>query len=145
MSDGLTAADVVRRLGLSAHPEGGWFVETFRDPVLTGGRAASTAIYYLLEAGQSSRWHRVKDAAEVWHHYAGAPLRLRLAQGQGESSQELVLGTDLGAGQRPQIVCPSGVWQTAVSLGEWSLCGCTVAPGFDFSSFEIAPPGWRPD
>ena len=110
-------------------------------PSATG--TVSTAIYYLLEAGQESRWHRVKDAAEVWHHYAGSPLRLSLAA-QGEAVRDWVLGPDLSAGQRPQIVCPRGVWQSAVSLGAWSLCGCTVAPGFEFSSFEMAPPGWKP-
>ena len=143
MSGLLSAETVIRRLGLSPHPEGGWFAETFRDVSGEDGRAASTAIYYLLEAGQISRWHRVKDAAEVWHHYAGAPLRLSLAP-QGEQPTHWVLGADLISGQRPQIVCPRGVWQSAVSLGDWSLCGCTVAPGFEFSGFELAPAGWAP-
>jgi predicted cupin superfamily sugar epimerase len=135
----MTAQEVARRLGLSPHPEGGWFVETFRDPDGPGGRAASTAIYYLLEAGQASAWHRVSDAAEVWHHYAGAPLKLSLAPVLSAEAQDIVLGPDLAAGQRPQAVCPRGVWQSAVSLGDWSLCGCTVAPGFEFASFELAP------
>ncbi len=133
-----TAREVAAQLGLSPHPEGGWFVETFRDHAEPGGRAASTAIYYLLEAGQVSVWHRVKDAAEVWHHYAGPPLKLSLAPVLGGARQDIVLGRDLGAGQRPQAVCPRGVWQSAASLGAWSLCGCTVAPGFEFSSFELA-------
>jgi hypothetical protein len=143
MSDVLTAEEVVRQLGLSPHPEGGWYLETFRDGDGADGRAASTAIYYLLAAGQQSRWHRVVDAAEVWHHYAGAPLRLSLAP-RGEDARDWVLGPDLSAGHRPQIVCPRGVWQSAASLGDWSLCGCTVAPGFEFSGFEMAPPDWRP-
>lgn len=138
----MTAAEVVASLGLKPHPEGGWYAETFRDG--GDGRAASTAIYYLLERGQSSAWHRVKDAAEVWHHYAGAPLKLSLAPFEGGGPQELVLGSDLAAGQRPQAVCPAGCWQSAVSLGDWSLMGCTVAPGFDFASFELAPEGWAP-
>ena len=144
MSAQLSAGEVVLRLGLSPHPEGGWFVETFRDEGDEGGRAASTAIYFLLEAGQASRWHRVNDAAEVWHHYAGAPLRLSLAPAEGGGVLQLVLGPELAAGQRPQAVCPRGAWQSAVSLGNWSLCGCTVAPGFEFSGFELAPEGWSP-
>ncbi|HUO21222.1 MAG TPA: cupin domain-containing protein [Caulobacteraceae bacterium] len=141
----LAAQTVIAQLGLAPHPEGGWFAETFRDgedanggdPV---GRAASTAIYYLLEAGQTSAWHRVTDAAEVWHHYAGAPLRLSLKPSLDGPVQDHVLGSDLAAGQRPQAVCPRGVWQSAASLGAWTLCGCTVAPGFEFASFELAPP-----
>jgi predicted cupin superfamily sugar epimerase len=133
----LTARDVIDRLGLQPHPEGGWFAETFRD-LAGGGRAASTAIYYLVGAEQASAWHRVRDAAEVWHHYAGAPLRLSLAPELGGAVTDYVLGADLAAGQRPQAVCPRGVWQSAVSLGAWTLCGCTVAPGFQFESFELA-------
>jgi predicted cupin superfamily sugar epimerase len=139
MSAALTALEVVRRLGLSPHPEGGWFAETFRDVQDPNSRAASTAIYYLLESGQASAWHRVRDASEVWHHYAGAPLKLSLAPVLGGPVQDVTLGCDLAAGQTPQAVCPRGVWQSAISLGAWSLCGCTVAPGFEFSSFEMAP------
>ncbi|HVY33294.1 MAG TPA: cupin domain-containing protein [Caulobacteraceae bacterium] len=144
MSTLLSAQQAIALLGLSPHPEGGWFVETFRDQGGPDGRAASTAIYFLLEAGQASRWHRVKDAAEVWHHYAGAPLKLSLAPPQGGGALDVVLGPDLAAGQRPQAVCPRDAWQSAVSLGDWSLCGCTVAPGFEFSAFELAPEGWAP-
>jgi len=131
----MTAGEVVDLLGLAPHPEGGWFRETFRDE--GAGRAASTAIYYLLASGQRSHWHRV-DAAEVWHHYAGAPLRLEQPGGA------LILGSNLAAGQRPQAVVPKGGWQAAECLGEWTLVGCTVAPGFEFSGFELAPAGWAP-
>lgn len=134
----MTAEEVVEALGLSPHPEGGWYRETFRDKAARDGRAASTAIYYLLARGQRSHWHRV-DAAEVWHFYSGDPLKLSLA-GLGD----LVLGADLAAGHRPQAVVPAGAWQSAESLGEWTLAGCTVAPGFEFSGFEMAPAGWRP-
>jgi predicted cupin superfamily sugar epimerase len=134
----LSAQEVIDRLGLTPHPEGGWFAETFRDASGSGGRAASTAIYYLLEAGRVSAWHRVTDAAEVWHHYAGAPVRLSLAPDLDGPVSEHVLGADLAAGQRPQAICPRGVWQSAASLGAWSLCGCTVAPGFEFAAFELA-------
>lgn len=139
----LSAADVVRLLDLAPHPEGGFFRETFRDPAATAaGRAASTAIYYLLGAGDVSEWHRV-DAAEVWHWYAGGPLVLTVSP-NGHDAHARHLGPDLRAGQRPQIVVPAGHWQSATSLGAWTLVGCTVAPGFEFEGFEIAPPGWRP-
>ena len=148
MTGPMTAEAVIRRLGLGPHPEGGWFAETFRDVDGEHGRAAATAIYYLLQAGQVSHWPRVRDAAEVWHYYAGAPLRLSLAP-VGAPATDWVLGPDLSSDHRPQIICPRGVWQSAASLGDWSLgdwslCGCTVAPGFQFSGFELAPPGWAP-
>ena len=136
-----TAADVIRLLDLAPHPEGGHFRETFRDPDERGGRAASTAIYYLLAAGERAHWHRV-DAAEVWHWYAGAPLALTLSDGR--ETRSLRLGPDLGTGERPQAVVPARCWQAAESLGAWTLIGCTVAPGFEFRGFELAPPGWRP-
>ncbi len=136
-----TAADVVRLLGLAPHPEGGHFRETFRDAAGHGGRAASTAIYYLLAAGERSHWHRV-DAAEVWHWYAGAPLELALSP-DGRRTQTLRLGADLQAGESPQAAVPAGCWQSARSLGAWTLVGCTVAPGFEFSGFELAPEGWQ--
>ena len=139
----LAADDVVRLLGLEPHPEGGFYRETFRDP-RTGadGRAVSTAIYYLLGVGDVSEWHRV-DAVEVWHLYAGAPLVLTLSE-NGHDASAMHLGPDLARGQRPQCVVPAGCWQTATSLGAWTLVGCTVAPGFTFSGFERAPPDWRP-
>lgn len=140
----MTAEEVVARLDLKPHPEGGWFRETFRDAPGPDGRGASTAIYYLLAEGQVSAWHRVTDAAEVWHHHAGAPLRLSQARPDGTGLRVQVLGPDLGAGHRPQAVVPAGFWQSAVGEGAWSLVGCTVAPAFRFESFEMAPPGWRP-
>ena len=142
----MQARDVIRLLDLARHLEGGWYRETWRAPLPEGapdgGRAAGTAIYYLLESGDVSRWHRV-DAAELWHWYAGAPLALTLSP-DGRGTQALVLGPELDAGQRPQRIVPPGCWQTAVSLGAWTLAGCTVSPGFEFAGFELAPPGWRP-
>ncbi len=123
------------------HPEGGWYVETFRDSA-GGARGHSTAIYFLLERGQVSAWHRVRDAVEVWHFYAGSPLELTTAALSGRTPHRR--GIDLAAGERPPAVVPADVWQTARSLGDWTLVGCTVAPGFDFSAFELAPPGWAP-
>lgn len=129
-------------LGLRPHPEGGWFAETWRDPGQEGRRGHGTAIYYLLAAGERSHWHRV-DAAEIWHFYAGDPLSLQLWDGQGPV-QTLVLGADLAAGERPQLIVPPGHWQAAEPLGGWTLCGCTVAPAFSFDGFEMAPVGWVP-
>jgi predicted cupin superfamily sugar epimerase len=142
----LSADEVVRLLDLAPHPEGGRYRETFRDTatVASGAdsaRAASTAIYFLLRAGEVSRWHRV-DAAEVWHWYAGAPLALTLAD--AKERRDIRLGPDLAAGERPQAVVPAGAWQQAASLGDWTLVGCTVAPGFQFAGFEMAPPGFEP-
>ena len=139
-----TAEDVRRCLDLAPHPEGGWYSETFRDHAVPGSpRAASTAIYYLLEAGQVSRWHRV-DAAEVWHFYAGDPLELGIATDPAHEAALAILGNRFQLGDRPQIVVPSGAWQQARSLGAWTLAGCTVAPGFLFEQFELAPPGFVP-
>ncbi|HXY89763.1 MAG TPA: cupin domain-containing protein [Xanthobacteraceae bacterium] len=140
----LAAADIVRLLELAPHPEGGHFREIFRDPrALADGRTASSAIYFLLAAGEHSHWHRV-DATEVWHFYAGAPLALEIARDEKGPIERRVLGNDLAAGERPQIAVPVNAWQAAESKGPWTLCGCTVAPGFEFSGFELAPKGWRP-
>jgi predicted cupin superfamily sugar epimerase len=134
--------EIIRLLDLKPHPEGGHYRETFRDSATDGsGRAVSTAIYFLLAAGEISRWHRV-DAAEVWHWYAGAPLALTLADASGR--RVIRLGPDLAVGERPQAVVPAGAWQQAASLGAWTLVGCTVAPGFQFAGFELAPPGFEP-
>src|SRR5580704_5378079 len=121
---------LIELLGLKPHPEGGYFRETFRDRNV--GRAHSTAIYFLLKAGEVSRWHRV-DAAEVWHFYRGAPLVLTIGSGA------VTLGPSIEDGHMPQVVVPRGAWQMAQSLGDYTLVGCTVAPGFDFAQFELAP------
>lgn len=130
-------------LQLAPHPEGGHFRETFRDAAGVDGRTHSTAIYYLLAAGEHSHWHRV-DAVEVWHFYAGDPLALRIAPPDGPV-ETITLGLDLAAGERPQAIVPAGAWQSAESLGAWTLIGCTVAPGFQFEGFEMAPPDWEPE
>ena len=128
------ADDLIRRLELEPHPEGGHFRETFRD-VREGGRAFSTAIYFLLKEGEISRWHRI-DAAEIWHFYAGAPLALSIGE-EVRSAAHHTLGADLACGEQPQIVVPAHHWQSAHTLGDYTLVGCTVAPGFDFSKFEL--------
>lgn len=137
-----TAQDIIDLLQLERHPEGGWYVQTFRDVAEHDGRAHSTAIYYLLEGGDRSHWHTV-DAAEIWYYHAGAPLELGLS-GDGISTRVVILGTDLAEGQRPQGLVRKGEWQSARSLGDWTLVSCTVAPGFEFSGFKMAPPGWEP-
>jgi predicted cupin superfamily sugar epimerase len=137
----MTAQEIVKRLDLKPHPEGGFYRETFRDSAGPSGRAHSTAIYYLLRAGEISRWHRV-DAAEIWHWYAGGPLELSI-RGDG-GLERVVLGPDLATGMRPQAVVPAQSWQSARVLGAYTLAGCTVAPGFEFSGFEIAKEGWSP-
>jgi predicted cupin superfamily sugar epimerase len=138
----MTADEWKRTLGLQPHPEGGWYVETFRDVAPPGTRAASTAIYFLLERGQRSHWHRV-DAAELWHFYAGAPLELSISE-DGVHSHTQLLGLDAAGGQQPQRVVPPHAWQAARTLGDFTLVGCTVAPAFEFSRFELAAPGWAP-
>jgi predicted cupin superfamily sugar epimerase len=139
----MTAEEVVSRLDLAPHPEGGFFRETFRDAAKDArGRAASTAIYYLLAEGEMSQWHRV-DAVEIWHFYAGAALSLLLSH-DGHAVSEHRLGDRLEDGEEPQVAVPAGSWQSAVSLGAWTLVGCTVAPGFEFAGFELAPRGWQP-
>lgn len=138
-----THAEIVRLLDLRPHPEGGHFRETYRDPVSAEDlRGHSTAIFYLLASGERSHWHRI-DASEVWHHYCGAPLRLSLSA-DGKHAEHKRLGTDFAAGESPQIIIPKSYWQAAESLGAWTLVGCTVAPAFEFSKFEMAPTGFNP-
>ena len=138
----ISAADLIRKLDLKPHRDGGHFRETFRDARMENGRARSTAIYFLLARGERSHWHRI-DAVEMWHHYAGAPLVLEMAE-DGGPVRRMKLGADVAMGERPQGMVPAGHWQAAESLGEWTLVGCTVAPGFDFEKFEVAPRGWTP-
>jgi predicted cupin superfamily sugar epimerase len=137
-----SAADVIARLELRPHPEGGHYRETFRDRRVDGnGRSRSTAIYFLLARGERSHWHRI-DAVEIWHYYAGSALTLQIAD--DGSKRNVRLGPDLAAGELPQAIVPAQAWQAAESTGDWTLVGCTVAPGFDFATFELAEPGWFP-
>jgi predicted cupin superfamily sugar epimerase len=142
MALALSAAEVIARLDLKPHPEGGHYRETFRDSTVdANGRSASTAIYFLLARGERSHWHRI-DAVEIWHYYAGSALTLQIA---GDDAPHSVrLGPDLTTGEVPQAVVPPRAWQAAESTGDWTLVGCTVAPGFEFAQFELAPPGWTP-
>src|SRR4051812_1095045 len=115
----VTADEIIARLGLRPHPEGGHYVQTFYAP-------EGTAIYFLLKAGEHSHWHRVSNADEIWHHYAGSPLELSMSQ-DGRGVQRVRLGTDLALGEVPQAVVPRMVWQAARPLGAWTLVGCTVS------------------
>ncbi len=132
----MTAAEIRERLGLAAHPEGGWYRETWRDVPADGtSRGAATVIYFLLADGEESAWHRV-DAAEIWLFHAGAALELRM----GDMAAPMLarLGPDIAAGETLQAVVPKGAWQAARSLGAWTLVSCVVAPAFSFAGFELA-------
>ncbi|QFS82483.1 hypothetical protein FIU97_06655 [Roseivivax sp. THAF40] len=138
MSD-LTDDEIIDLLALETHPEGGYYRQTWQGTETP--RASGTAIYFLLKAGAGSHWHRV-DATEIWHYYAGAPLSLRLAATDAGPVTDITLGPDLTTGARPQVIVPERHWQAARSLGDWTLVGCTVSPGFRFEGFELAPPGF---
>jgi predicted cupin superfamily sugar epimerase len=135
------ANQVIDALGLEKHPEGGWFRETWRDAPADGSRGVGTAIYYFLGRGDRSHWHRL-DAVEHWHYHAGDPIELRIHQ--DGVTETIILGPNITAGHHPQVTVPPDAWQTAVSTGEWTLAGCTVAPAFLYEKFEMAPEGWQP-
>ncbi len=138
-----TAEDIIARLRLEPHPEGGWFRETWRASDLAGGRATATAIHYLLGPDQRSHWHKV-DASELWLWQAGSPLALSISEEASGKVREEVLGPDLLRGDRLQALVPASHWQAAEPLGGWALVSCVVSPGFEFSGFELAPEGWSP-
>lgn len=139
-----TSDEIIAELGMQPHPEGGHYVQIFRDAD-GGPRGHSTSIYFLLRRGERSAWHRVKDAVEIWHYHAGDALALETAEPDGTGATVRIVGPDIMNGQRPQGIVPAGWWQAAETLGDWTLVGCTVAPGFDFSAFEMAEPGFRPE
>jgi uncharacterized protein len=146
METSRTAQEVITALNLTPHPEKGYYVETFRDSEGAGEHPShGTSIYYLLE-GESglSHWHRVMNAVEIWHYYAGAPLRLSLSWNDGTPVRDVILGKDIWKGERPQIVVQRKEWQHAQSLGNWTLVGCTVSPAFTMENFEMAEEGWKP-
>ena len=131
---------LIRTLDLAPHPEGGWYRETVRQAAPGGGRGRMTAILFLLEAGKRSHWHRV-DAAELWLWHAGSPLALLI---DNDATVETILGAGISAGQQPQMLVPPGAWQSAEARSGWTLVSCVVTPAFEFSGFELAPPGWEP-
>jgi predicted cupin superfamily sugar epimerase len=135
----MTADEIIAKLSLSPHPEGGYYRQTWVAE--NAGRPVGTCIYFLLKSGESSHWHKV-DAVEIWHYYAGAPLILRLATTGAGPARNHTLGPDLDAGEQPQIIVPEHHWQAARTTGDWTLVGCTVSPGFQFSGFTLAPQGF---
>ncbi len=138
----MSAEEIVAALGLVPHPEGGLYLETWREASPEGRRAAGSAIYFLLQENEVSAWHRI-DAAEVWHFYGGGPLEL-LVSDDGKRISVYRLGLDIAGGERPQVIVPPGAWQRARSMGSWTLVGCTVSPAFEFERFEVAPQDWFP-
>ncbi len=139
----MTAAEIIARLELRPHPEGGHYRETFRD-TRTGanGCSCSIAIYFLLARGERSHWHRV-DVPEIWHYYAGSALDLRITN-DGCPGHTVRLGPNIVTGERPQAIVPANAWQAAETTGDWTLVGCTAAPGFEFAQFELADDDWAP-
>ncbi len=135
----MTAHDIISQLDLIPHPEGGHYRQTWIADASDGTRAAGTAIYFLLGAGETSHWHRV-DATEIWHYYAGAPIALSVAATDAGPAQTRLLGPDLQRNQLPQLIVPQNHWQSARSTGGWTLVGCTVSPAFHFDGFTLAPP-----
>ncbi|WP_235865372.1 cupin domain-containing protein [Alloyangia mangrovi] len=141
MQDNMSAEEIIGLLGLAPHPEGGHYRQTWIAGADAGARPAGTCIYFLLKGDERSHWHRV-DAVEIWHFYAGAPLELSIAETEAGPKMDHLLGPELGTGARPQRIVPEGHWQAARSLGDWTLVGCTVSPGFRFEGFELASPGF---
>ena len=134
----MTAQQIIDRLQLIRHPEGGWFRETWRAPAPEGQRASGTCIFFLLPEGEASHWHRV-DATEIWLYHAGAPLILSLSADETGPATDHLLTPDLDQGL-PQLIVPEQHWQAARSTGAYTLVSCTVSPGFDFAGFTLAPP-----
>lgn len=134
---------IIDELQLAAHPEGGWYRETWRAAAADGERAGGTLIWFLLEVGQRSHWHRV-DADEIWLWHAGHALAILLSDSDEGPVRELTLGPDVLGGARPQALAPAGCWQATEAHSGWALVSCVVVPGFEFSGFELAAPGWAP-
>lgn len=143
----MTAEELIETLNLAPHPEGGWYRETYRSAAEPGERAAATAVYYVIQAGERSRWNRV-DADEVWLWHAGDPLELMIAESDSESVRTVRLGGRIGEGEQPQVVIPKGQWQSASPIdggaAGYTFLSCVVAPAFDFAGYELAEPGWTP-
>ncbi|MEP2530616.1 cupin domain-containing protein [Shimia sp.] len=138
----MTAQDIIKKLNLQPHPEGGHYRQTWIESATCDARPAGTAIYFLLARGERSHWHKV-DATEIWHFYAGAPLKLSVAETDAGPAFDKVLGPDLASDHFPQVIIPKHHWQSAESTGDWTLAGCTVSPAFQFEGFTLADPGFN--
>ena len=134
---------LIKTLGMTPHPEGGWHLDTWQPEWTGGTRPGISAIYYLLEEGQSSHWHRI-DCDETWYFHAGAPLLCQTAASEGDTPRDHWLGLDVVAGQRPSHYIPRGVWQASFAVKGWTLVSCVVSPAFTFDGWEMAPEGWAP-
>lgn len=132
----MTPQEIIAHLDLKPHPEGGHYRQTWVAE--NEGRATGTCIYFLLQAGERSHWHAV-DATEIWLYHAGAPLILSLAETTDGPASEHLLTPDLSKGA-PQLIVPENHWQSARSVGAYTLVSCTVSPGFQFDGFTLAPP-----
>lgn len=134
----VTADDIIARLDLSPHPEGGHYRQTWIAD--NAGRPTGTCIYFLLARGESSHWHKV-DAVEIWLYHGGAPLVLSISETESGPAKDLTLGPDIFTAS-PQIIVPQHHWQAARTTGDYTLVSCTVSPGFDFAGFTLAEPGF---
>ena len=134
----MTADEIILKLDLKPHPEGGYYKQTWVAE--NEGRATGTAIYFLLKEGESSHWHEV-DATEIWLYHSGAPLVLSLSATAEGPAKDLLLTPDLTKGE-PQLIVPVHHWQAARTTGEYTLVSCTVSPGFSFDGFVMAPEGF---
>ena len=139
----MNANKIIEILQLMPHPEGGWYRETWKSNETNLGRASGTSIYFLLKAGEISRWHKI-DSVEIWHFYLGAPLKLKTINKEDGLITERILGTDLTNSQSPQLLVGKDLWQSAETIGNFTLVGCTVSPGFEFSKFVLAPEEFNP-
>jgi len=142
MSANLSGDDINHILGLIPHIEGGCYREIYREVQADGGRDLMTSIYYLIRANDPCAWHRI-DTTEVWCYHAGSPFEGEIYI-DGRTVEKVRLGSDLAAGEKPQVIVPAGAWRTARTVGDWSLFGCIVAPAFEWKGFEMAPAGWSP-
>lgn len=134
----MTAQEIIQRLNLAPHPEGGHYRQTWQSD--NAGRPSGTAIYFLLSRGETSHWHKV-DAAEIWLYHAGAPLVLSISPDEKGPARDLILGPDLTQGE-PQLIVPTNYWQAARTTGDYTLVSCTVSPGFTFDGFTLAEQGF---
>lgn len=130
-------SEIIRHYDLAPHPEGGHYRQTWVATAQTGDRPSGTAIYFLLQAGETSHWHHV-DAVEIWFYHSGAPLILSQSPTDHGPAIEQILGPDIKAGHSPQLIVPKHHWQSARSTGDYTLVSCTVSPGFNFEGFTLA-------
>jgi len=138
----MTADQIIKFLQLQPHPEGGWYKQTWKSEDTLSGRASGTSIYFLLKAGEISHWHKI-DSVEIWHYYDGSPLILRTADESNNGIETKILGPDLAKSHSPQLLVNKNLWQSAETTGDYTLVGCTVSPGFEFSKFTLAPKNFK--